>query len=103
MGGHKKSSLLSPLLAHARDEVADTLADEIRELAQNVVDGKLDPNAGRVAIDALKWIASKLKPKAYGDRSHVDVKSEIAYAPVSEDAPAWLKEAIEAGPTSTKH
>ena len=72
-------------------------------MAQKVVDGNLDPNAGRVAIDALKWIASKLKPKAYGDRSHVDVKSEIAYAPVSEDAPAWLKEAIEAEPTSTKH
>ncbi len=103
MGGHKKSSLLSPLLARAREHAADTLADEIRELAQRVVDGTLDPNAGRVAIDPLKWIASKLKPKAYGDRSHVDVKSEIAYAPVSEDAPAWLKEAIEADPTSTKH
>ena len=72
-------------------------------MAQKVIDGYLEPNASRVAIDALKWSASKLKPREYGDRSQVDMKGEVKYAPVTAESPAWLKEAIEAEPTSTKH
>ena len=30
--------------------------------------GELDPQAGRVVIDARKWAASKLAPKRYGER-----------------------------------
>lgn len=65
--------------AHAREEQADTLADEIIALAdekpKEVVD---DKGNGRVdngwvtwqknRVDARKWTASKLKPKKYGDR-----------------------------------
>ncbi len=92
------------MYTRARQDAGDTLADEVRELLQRVVDGTLEPNAGRVAIDALKWTASKLKPKSYGDHSRVDVKTAVVYAPVSEDAPAWLKASIDAHePTSTKH
>ena len=67
----------------AREDAADTLADEIRSIARRCLlhpfkidpeGGKLineewlDEKAARVAIDALKWTASKLKPKTYGDR-----------------------------------
>ena len=93
-----KDSEFLQMYTRAREDAGDTLADEIRELAKRVVDGTLEPNAGRVAIDALKWIASKLKPKVYGDRSRVDVKNEVKYAPVSADAPAWLAEAISKSP-----
>lgn len=69
---------------HAREEQADTLADEIIAIADesptlnqikdkdgNVVDIKID--SGYVAyqkqrIEARKWTAMKLKPKKYGDR-----------------------------------
>ena len=51
----------------ARQASADLFAERILELAEEVVAGKLDPAAARVAIDALKWTASKLKPKRYGD------------------------------------
>ncbi len=81
-----------------------------------MVDGTLEPNAGRVAIDALKWSASKLKPREYGDRSQVDMKGEVKYAPVTAEPPTWFKKAIEASSreaaqeaenihegTSTKH
>jgi len=68
----------------AREEQADTLADEILAIADedpeinyirdkhgNVVDIKID--SGYVAyqrqrIDSRKWIAMKLKPKKYGDK-----------------------------------
>lgn len=68
--------------ARARDEQADTLADEIQAIADEppaeIVDDKgvSRTDSGWVTwqknrIDARKWIASKLKPKKYGDRQIV--------------------------------
>ena len=70
--------------ARAREEQADTLADEIIAIADespetvevrdkngNVLDIKIDSgyvNYQRQRIDARKWTAMKLKPKKYGDR-----------------------------------
>ncbi len=80
--------------ARARQDGADALADKIRELAERVETGKLDPNAGRVAIDALKWIASKLKPRAYGDR--LELAGQVGTTTdVVDQAPEWLKQAIK--------
>lgn len=52
----------------AKAESADAHAEDIEDIAEDVRNGKLDPNAGRVAMDAYKWTASKLKPKKYGDK-----------------------------------
>jgi nitrogen fixation-related uncharacterized protein len=68
--------------AKARDEQADTLADEIQAIADEppaeIVDDKgiSRTDSGWVTwqknrIDARKWVASKLKPKKYGDRQIV--------------------------------
>lgn len=58
--------------ARAREVQADVLADEIIEIA----DTEPDPNRARVMIDARKWLASKLRPKKYGDRVALDHKVE---------------------------
>lgn len=76
----------------AREEQADTLADEILAIADeapevdyvrdkhgNVIDIKID--SGYVAyqrqrIDSRKWIAMKLKPKKYGDKLALGGDSE---------------------------
>ena len=63
------------------------------ELAEHVETGKLDPNAGRVAIDALKWIASKLKPRSYGDK--LELAGKVGGESVVDQAPEWLKQAIK--------
>ncbi len=84
------------MYARAREDAADTLADQIRELAGRVEKGKLEPNAGRVAIDALKWIASKLKPRQYGDRAQLDVAARVdVTARASDFCPEWMREQIE--------
>ena len=72
----------------AREEQADTLADEIiaisdespetvevRDKEGNVIDIKIDSgyvNYQRQRIEARKWTAMKLKPKKYGDRLAVE-------------------------------
>jgi hypothetical protein len=52
----------------AVDARADADADEVDELARMIVDGKLDFNAGRVAIDAKKWSSAHRAPRRYGTK-----------------------------------
>jgi hypothetical protein len=79
--------------ARARDEQAETLADDIVSIVDGaanplMVDGVPMMNDGkpvmvtdaasvahaRLKMDARKWVASKLKPKKYGDKLDVDAK-----------------------------
>lgn len=72
------------MYARARDDQADTLADEIHAIADEPMVGKkvttkangdVETVEGdmiehrRLRVDARKWIAAKLKPKKYGDFS----------------------------------
>lgn len=50
--------------ARAREDQADSHADEIVDISDN----EADPNKARIRIDARKWVACKLKPKKYGER-----------------------------------
>jgi hypothetical protein len=52
----------------AREEAAHVMADKVLEIAKMVTDGKITPDAGRVAIHAQQWVAGKRKPKAYGEK-----------------------------------
>lgn len=52
--------------ARAREASADADADAISDIAARTLSGEFDPNAARVAIDALKWTAGRRQPKKYG-------------------------------------
>lgn len=52
--------------SQARETQAETLADQIVALAD---DESLPPESRRIRVEARKWVASKLKPKRYGDRT----------------------------------
>jgi hypothetical protein len=54
--------------ARAKEESGDADQDKIDDIAEKVLDGKLEPQQARVAADLIKWSASKKKPKKYGDR-----------------------------------
>jgi len=60
--------------ARAKDDSSEALADDIEDIAEGVLAKRYEPNAARVAIDAKKWVAAKLKPKKYGDK--VDFTSD---------------------------
>lgn len=53
------------LYARAKEEQAESLADEIVSIADDETD---DPQSRRVRVDARKWVAARLLPRKYGDR-----------------------------------
>ena len=68
--------------ARAREEQADFYADEITEIA----DTEPDPNRARVRVDARKWVASKLKPKKYGE------KLDLTSGGEKLQPPSWVRD-----------
>lgn len=59
----------------AKSEAADAMVDELLDLADNVDDySPAAVHKARLQIDTRKWVASKLKPKVYGDK--LDVTSD---------------------------
>ena len=84
LGLHKE---FSDQYARAREEQAEALADEIVSIADEqeatvrTHDGMTEVTFDSVAVarnrlrvDARKWVASKLKPKKYGDKLDIDQK-----------------------------
>jgi hypothetical protein len=68
----KANNDFEAMYRQAKEDQADTLADEIIAIADSVKDaGPTDSakvNAARLRVDARKWVAAKLKPKVYGER-----------------------------------
>lgn len=62
--------------AIAKQDRADTYSDELVDIADELAEkGLLSSetiNAAKVRIDARKWIASKLHPRNYGDRTALE-------------------------------
>ena len=63
--------------ARARTDRADARADKIDGIVSDVLAGKIDSQAARVAIDAHKWLAGKEQPKRYGDKIDVEHSGSV--------------------------
>jgi len=78
---------------------ADRLADEILQLSDEVMPEGLEGAMAsawvqqkRMQVDARKWIASKLKPRTYGDRIDMTVRDErISVLDALEEAKTRVK------------
>jgi hypothetical protein len=68
--------------ARAKEDSSDALADDIQDIGDKVLTGEYEPNNARVAIDAKKWIASKLKPKKYGDKIDMTTNGKDLPTPI---------------------
>jgi hypothetical protein len=64
--------------ARAREDQAEALADEILDVARAASNATWGQD--RLLIDALKWHASKLKPKVYGDKQHIEHSGQVEVA-----------------------
>lgn len=82
--------------AHAREAQADTLFDEILDIAdtpqlgektKTKPDGDVEVTSGdmidhrRLQIETRKWMASKLYPKKYGDKLDLNVDGQMTLTP----------------------
>jgi len=72
----------SEMYVRAREDQADTLADEIQAIADEMPMETSDKDGNtrfdsayvnwmRLRVDARKWVAAKLKPRKYGDKVQV--------------------------------
>ena len=85
----------------AREEQAETFVDEILDIADdNKDDTYLDENGkliinqeviarSRLRVDSRKWIASKLKPKRFGD--YTKIQAEVKD---TSSTSSWLGEVL---------
>jgi hypothetical protein len=85
------------------EDRADRLAEELVELADQPIPTGLDgPGMSawvqklRVQVDVRKWAASKLKPKAYGERLDVTVApTQISITAALEEANRRVLDCID--------
>lgn len=61
--------------ARAREEQAESYADELMELGKQA--NSENAHAIRVRADIIKWVCSKLKPRKYADRVGVDMQADV--------------------------
>jgi len=76
----------------AKDQSGDADNDRIAEVAEDVLSGKIDPNAARVGIAALQWMAGKKKPKKYGDKIQTEHSGNLGLTDLTD---VGLKERLE--------
>lgn len=69
----RDDAVLATKYARARTAQADTLFDRMEAVEEAVAAGTMDSHAARVVLDSMRWRASKLAPKVYGDRLDVQV------------------------------
>ena len=67
--GLKDSKEYADQYAHARHCQAESSFEAILNAVNEVHTGKLDANSGRVVIDTYKWIAARLKPTVYAEKT----------------------------------
>ena len=96
-----ESETLSKQYTRAREEQAETFVDEILDIADdNKDDTSIDENGkliinqeviarSRLRVDSRKWIASKLKPKRFGD--YTKIQAEVKD---TSSTSSWLSEVL---------
>lgn len=86
--------------AKAKDDCAESLADEIIDIADDGTNDWMDNNdpenpgyrlngehyqRSRLRIDTRKWVASKLKPKKYGEKTEVEHSGSVGSRTPAEE------------------
>ena len=61
----------------AKQDQAESGFERIMDIVDKVEAGTLDPNQGRVMIDAIKWQLGKLRPSKYSDKIQIDQDTNI--------------------------
>lgn len=55
----------------AREAAGYSHGDEVRDIAEELRNGKLEPQTAKVMLDALKWSAERMAPKSHSPRQEI--------------------------------
>ena len=91
--GLKDSKEYADQYAHARNCQAESSFEAILSAVNRVESGQLEPNAGRVVIDTYKWIAARLKPTVYADKT--SLLGNVGDSTPTEITVRWASKPIE--------
>lgn len=69
-----EDAALAAKYAHARELQADEYAERMLTIADE--ENPEDTNRAKLRVLTLQWVASKLAPKRYGDRTALDVGNQ---------------------------
>ena len=95
----RDDAALATRYARARMAQADVLFDRMEAVEEAVSAGTMDSHAARVVLDSMRWRASKLAPKVYGDRLDVSVTdTRISISGALAAAQARLVDVIDVAP-----
>lgn len=95
----RDDAALATRYARARTAQADTLFDRMEAVEEAVSAGTMDSHAARVVLDSMRWRASKLAPKVYGDRLDVQVSdTRISISGALAAANARLVDVVDVTP-----
>lgn len=64
-----------------RDQYAQARSQQADHYFEQIIDESFsshDAQIGRLRMDALKWVASKMQPKKYGDKLEIETKGDSA-------------------------
>lgn len=71
--------------ARAKEDRADTLVDEILEIADSA-EGSTEVREATLQIETRKWIAEKMRPAHYGNRIDITSGGQAIGAPIKDAA-----------------
>ena len=95
----RDDAALATKYARARMAQADVLFDRMEAVEEAVSAGTMDSHAARVVLDSMRWRASKLAPKIYGDRLDVSVSdTRISISGALAAAQARLVDVVDVTP-----
>jgi len=71
---------------------ATAIDDRIDEVLEQVRDGRMDYQAGRLEIDTQKWRMAKFFPRLYGDTQKMEVEHKVSYVEELRRVAAMVEE-----------
>ena len=100
--GLKNSKELTEQYTHARSCMAESSFEAILSAVNRVESGQLGYNEGRIVIDTYKWIAARMKPTVYAEKTsllgNVDANTPTEITVRWASKPIELKQAEPSQP-----
>ena len=91
--GLKNDKELTEQYTHARSCMAESSFEAILSAVNRVESGQLGYNEGRIVIDTYKWIAARMKPAVYAEKT--SLLGNVGDGTPTEITVRWASKPVE--------